>query len=379
LANSPTRLALKRLILLHKPDFILISEPWLKIDDFPKRWLSSLNLKFFAVNNRINLLPNLWCICSMNLNPLVLASDDQQVSFCITENDKSFALSAIYGATSYLNRRKLWNSLNERQSQHALPWCFIGDFNAILGAHEHRGRVTPARLPMEDFQKWTDVFNLIHLPTSGAEFTWINGRRGLRYAERRLDRAVCNQAWLDLCTSLNVSTLTRHKSYHFPILLDFKLHIISFASQFKFLRMWSTHPDCESLIKDSWNFEVTGCPMFILSKKLKLVKEKFKVWNKSSFGNVHELVSSAEQNLNHIQNQIQANGPLDELLDDEKLAHTELESALNKQELFWQEKANLNWHLHGDRNTKYFHRIAKIKTSTKMITSLQDGEHVLID
>jgi hypothetical protein len=68
-----------------------------------------------------------------------------------------------------------------------------------------------------------------------------------------------------------------------------------------------------------------------------------------------------------------------ELLDDEKLAHAELESALNKQELFWQEKANLNWHLHGDRNTKYFHRIAKIKTSTKMITSLQDGEHVLID
>jgi hypothetical protein len=47
--------------------------------------------------------------------------------------------------------------------------------------------------------------------------------------------------------------------------------------------------------------------------------------------------------------------------------------------MFWQEKARLNWHLEGDRNTKYFHRIAKIKTSTKLITTLQDGEHVLTD
>ena len=42
---------------------------------------------------------------------------------------------------------------------------------------------------------------------------------------------------------------------------------------------------------------------------------------------------------------------IDELLNDEKLAHANLESALNKQEFFWKEKANLNWHLSGDRNT----------------------------
>ena len=41
--------------------------------------------------------------------------------------------------------------------------------------------------------------------------------------------------------------------------------------------------------------------------------------------------------------------------------------------------ARLSWHLEGDKNTNYFHIIAKIKTSTKIITSLQDGEQVLID
>jgi hypothetical protein len=66
-------------------------------------------------------------------------------------------------------------------------------------------------------------------------------------------------------------------------------------------------------------------------------------------------------------------------LNDELLAQKKLEKALCRQESFWQEKAHLNWHLEGDRNTKFFHRIAKIKTTTKSITTLQDGEHVLFE
>jgi ABC-type taurine transport system ATPase subunit len=76
MANSPTSLALKRLILQHKPDFIFVSEPWMSIDALPRRWLSNLQLKAFACNDRNNLLPNLWCICSLSLNSLILASDD---------------------------------------------------------------------------------------------------------------------------------------------------------------------------------------------------------------------------------------------------------------------------------------------------------------
>jgi hypothetical protein len=140
LANSPTRLALKRLILQHKPDLILLSEPWVNFEDMPRRWLVNLNLKLFAMNTRNNLLPNLWCICKLSWNPLILASDAQHVTFTITENDSTLAISAIYASTNYLTRRILWNNLDSLQAQHALPWCFIGDFNAIIGSHEHRGR-----------------------------------------------------------------------------------------------------------------------------------------------------------------------------------------------------------------------------------------------
>jgi hypothetical protein len=294
-------------------------------------------------------------------------------------NDKILAFSAIYASTSYLSRRQLWTSLNSLQAQHDLPWCFLGDFNVILGAHEHRGRVNPARRPIVEFQSWTDTNNLIHLPTRGAEYTWNNGRGGSRHTEKRLDRVVCNQAWLDICSVSSVSSLTRLRSDHFPLLLDVQLNFISHASQFKFMKIWTMHPDCRSIISDCWNSVIVGCPMFVLSQKLKLLKSKLKDWNKNCFGNVHDMVNSADKKLQHIQSQIQLNGHIDALLHEEKLASVEYEEALNRQEVFWQEKARLNWHLEGDRNTKYFHRLAKIKSTTKSITSMQIGETVVTD
>jgi hypothetical protein len=365
MANSPTRLALKALISHYKPDIVLLSEPWMDFVDLPRRWLVNLNLKLFAMNTRHNSLPNIWCLCRLDLFPTVLATHAQHVTFSVNINDKPVALSAIYASTNYLTRRNLWESLNNLQSQHVMPWCFIGDFNVILGAHEHRGRFSPAKLPMEEFQSWTDSFNLLHLPTRGAVYTWNNGRGGNRHTEKRLDRVVCNQSWLDFCNISSVSTLTKHKSDHYPLLLDFQVTTIPFASNFKFMRMWSLHPDCRNVISDSWNIVVVGCPMHILSQKLKNLKGILRSWNKTSFGNVNEVVLAAEQKLHNIQEQIQINGHSDALLAAEKVANFEFEEVLNRQEVFWQEKAKVNWHLHGDRNTKYFHRLAKIKTSTK--------------
>jgi hypothetical protein len=39
IANSPSRLVLKRLILANKPDFVFIYEPWMPFHIFPISWL----------------------------------------------------------------------------------------------------------------------------------------------------------------------------------------------------------------------------------------------------------------------------------------------------------------------------------------------------
>jgi len=119
--------------------------------------------------------------------------------------------------------------------------------------------------------------------------------------------------------------------------------------------------------------------MFILSTKLKNLKNELKIWNKQVFGNIHSQVSDAEANLANIQSLIQTSGHTDQLQNQENLAHLQLDDALNKQHIFWQEKARVNWHLEGDRNTKFFHRVTKIKNKTKLISSIRDENDIISD
>ncbi|WJX67281.1 hypothetical protein P8452_51760 [Trifolium repens] len=155
--------------------------------DFPRGWLARLGFKLFSVNDRGQLQSNLWCICKDSLNPTIISCDDQQISFSFSENNITFCIAAIYAATCYIKRRTLWQCLSNLQQQFIHPWCFIGDFNTILGAHEHNGAAIPARNSIDDFQSWSDSNLLMHLPTTGAFFTWTNGRGGSRHTERRLD------------------------------------------------------------------------------------------------------------------------------------------------------------------------------------------------
>jgi hypothetical protein len=84
--------------------------------------------------------------------------------------------------------------------------------------------------------------------------------------------------------------------------------------------MWTLHDNCTDVNKESWNTLVVDCPMFILSQKLKFLKQKLKVWNKDRFGNVHNLVKHSEIELQVIQERIDSSGHSDLLMILEKNA-----------------------------------------------------------
>ncbi|XP_019435980.1 PREDICTED: uncharacterized protein LOC109342436 [Lupinus angustifolius] len=49
------------------------------------------------------------------------------------------------------------------------------------------------------------------------------------------------------------------------------------------------------------------------------------------------------------------------------------------EEIFWKEKARINWYNHGDRNTAYFHIITNIKHVTKAMSLFKSREELLTD
>lgn len=153
----------------------------------------------------------------------MVASDSQHVSFLLKNQEKTFCISAVYASTNMVIRRSLWKNLSQLQTQYNLPWAFIGDFNCIQGAHEHCGSRPLARLPIYDFNIWTNQNSLVHLLTSGALFTWKNGRKSNFHIERCLDRTICNQRWLEFWSNNSCITLSRNRSDHYPILFEFFL------------------------------------------------------------------------------------------------------------------------------------------------------------
>ena len=80
-----------------------------------------------------------------------------------------------------------------------------------------------------------------------------------------------------------------------------------------------------------------------------------------------------------IQDQIERTRYTDDLLEQEKNAQLTLENVLNLEEIFWKEKSKVKWHSEGDRNTPYFHRVAKIKQASSLITTLGSGDVLLDD
>ncbi|CAJ2651176.1 unnamed protein product [Trifolium pratense] len=171
------------------------------------------------------------------------------------------------------------------------PWMFLGDFNAVLGAHEKRGRRLPPKASCADFLLWTNANSLTHLNTIGAQLTWTNGRLGLEHVALRLDRSIVNMQWIDSWHNLSCCTLIRHSSDHHPVLITQELSIRQHASPFRFLKVWTTHADCASTISLSWQRNNTGDHSTRLQRKLKGLKRVLKDWNKRTFGNINSKVS----------------------------------------------------------------------------------------
>jgi hypothetical protein len=119
--------------------------------------------------------------------------------------------------------------------------------------------------------------------------------------------------------------------------------------------------------------------MHKLQTKLLRVKDAFKVWNRSVFGNVQRQVQLASDEVLRIQNLIDASGIDANLHNLELQAQMTLTRAMNCQDLFWREKARNQSFIHGDRNTTYFHLISRIKTAAKPISLLLDGQMRITD
>lgn len=90
-----------------------------------------------------------------------------------------------------------------------IPWFLGGYFNTIQYLEEREGcRVISSA--MEEFSKFINDHVLIHLPLTGASFTW---------SRSRLDKFLVSTTWEEMAPNLIQIPLPRLTSDHSPIML----------------------------------------------------------------------------------------------------------------------------------------------------------------
>ncbi|XP_057771151.1 uncharacterized protein LOC130990949 [Salvia miltiorrhiza] len=279
-----------------------------------------------------------------------------------------FRIAVVHGANNHIDRRILWGDLSRFVSGRTI---FIGDFNAVKGAHERLSLVSPHRGSCTEFCTFIDDTQMLESPTEGLRFTW-SGRRFLpRHVESVLDRAFFSQEFADMWDSIVTSALPRLTSDHSPLVLQCRQNVPTGRSQFRFLNMWTSHSNFMDMVLASWNQSVDAlCPILRVMLKLKRMRLDLRVWNKDIFGNVDVSIARGQTDLMNLQNRISETGYTEELFDAEVSCQAKLNIALTRKNSLLQQKSRATWLKDGDRNTAFFHRIAKFKKRKTQLTRL---------
>ncbi|XP_057251813.1 uncharacterized protein LOC130591882 [Beta vulgaris subsp. vulgaris] len=138
---------------------------------------------------------------------------------------------------------------------------------------------------------------LSDLKSTGAYYTWNNKQEGEARVFSKLDRALCNDKWLEMLPTSEAWFMPEGLFDHSPILVRVHKEIVQGNKPFKYYQMWSKAPDFQRRVSDAWSTNVTGTAMFCVVQKLKLVKKEMKQLNKDGFANIQTADTQAHEKL----------------------------------------------------------------------------------
>ncbi|KAA3472943.1 reverse transcriptase [Gossypium australe] len=280
------------------------------------------------------------------------------------DNTNKWRFTRFYGNPSQSNKHESWNLLRRLKNTCLLSWCVCEDFKEIMYAHEKIGRATKDKRQMEKFCKALEECDLADMGFSGQKCTWERGNFTDTNIRERLDRGVTNLEWLNLFTYYLVQHLSQSFSDHCPIFIQTVPNVKrSGSNHFKFEPWWINEPSCEEIIKKLWS-EKSGKVL----DKLEHIRVGLQRWGKNIKRDRERKSKNLRERLVELDGMDRDDDTLADIID----VKLELNWEMEKEEMYWEQRARANWLRQRDKNTAFFF-IAKINK----IQGLEDIDCIL--
>ncbi|GKV49617.1 hypothetical protein SLEP1_g56358 [Rubroshorea leprosula] len=211
-------------------------------------------------------------------------------------NKQLYFLINVYGPKERQKKANLWEELRRMVTDKEGCWLIAGDFNAVRGPEERRGR-TGESPNMKDFDEFIVTTDLVDVKLSNRRYTWYKPDGTAR---SRLDRFLLSTEMSNMEGEWIQQGLSRNISDHCAIVL--KSRTTDWGPRpFRVLDAWQQHLDFKKLVEDKWSeMEVEGFARYKCQQKLKLLKGFLKGWNKEVFGNMEAQYEQAVKNIEQV-------------------------------------------------------------------------------
>ncbi|XP_027148760.1 uncharacterized protein LOC113749274 [Coffea eugenioides] len=293
---------------------------------------------------------------------------DFTIELCIEDLSRkiSWWLVCIYANVDDAIREKQWKIIESRRALWGNRWLLAGDMNDILSNDEKWGGLLRPERSFKQFRDFIRTNELIDIGFEGKPWTWSNNWDKEGEVKERLDRMLGSRAWRRKFEKAKCCHIHNEASDHCMLLLHTEPSGRKWRRRFYFDRRWLQYQEVNGVVKKAWEREQVGSRFYQLKNRIKECRVALLSWNRS-------LKSNARNDIDKIKKEIKELRESE--VQDRKQRICELKrllaEAYRQEELFWGQKARVNWLREGDKNTSFFHAVVAGRRKRNTITTLQ--------
>ncbi|XP_010531748.1 PREDICTED: uncharacterized protein LOC104807977, partial [Tarenaya hassleriana] len=321
---------------------------------------------YYHCNHDADISGRIWIVWHPSVKVIVYESNIQTLT-CGIEiplHEIRFTATLVYGKNSAHERSSLWQNLKNLADYPPLgqsPWLVVGDFNQPLFPTE-RSDFLNNNIPSQGMEAMEEAIShagLSDIESRGLLFTWFNNQSANPLAVK-LDRAMGNAPW-------HIEFQEVYVEFKEPGMSDHAACQFFFPSPIR------------QVIKNNWmGSSVPGTMQYRLCRSLKGLKQPLRQLNAEQFSNISLRTKQEHLKLKGIQHQLYS-APNEQLVEAEKLQRKKWVELANAEEIFFMQKSRIRWLQAGDRNTTFFHKVAKARVAKNHIHYLIDQQGNRID